>query len=62
MKLSKKAIEHLNSHQEYPATKAELIEACNNLSDFSSEEKKWFSKSLPSGSYESAEDVIAALS
>jgi len=36
------AIDHLKSHQKYPATKAQLVAECNNLSDFSEEDKKEF--------------------
>ncbi|MBI2443599.1 MAG: DUF2795 domain-containing protein, partial [Candidatus Levybacteria bacterium] len=52
---------HLRTHQDFPATKKELVEACNNLSDFSEEDKKWFAEHLPEGNYESAEDVMRAL-
>jgi hypothetical protein len=52
---------HLKDHQKYPATKAELVAECNNLSDFSAEDKKEFAEKLPDGSYNSAEEVIKAL-
>jgi len=48
-------------HQEYPATKKELVEACNALSDFSEEDKQWFEQHLPEGTYNSAEEVMQAL-
>ena len=54
-------ISHLNSHQKYPATKEELVAECDNLSDFSEEDKKEFSSKLPGGTYNSADDVIKAL-
>lgn len=54
-------LDHLKTHQKYPATKAELVAECNNLSDFSEEDKKEFLDKLPEGNYESAEDVIKAL-
>lgn len=57
----KKATDHLKNHQDYPATKEELVAACNNLSDFSEEDKRTFEENLPEGVYESAEDVIRAL-
>ncbi|OGY22848.1 MAG: hypothetical protein A2Y57_02830 [Candidatus Woykebacteria bacterium RBG_13_40_7b] len=56
------AFDHLKEHQTYPATKDELVETCNNLSDFSAEDKKWFNDSLPNGTYKTAEDVVRALS
>lgn len=52
---------HLREHQKYPATKAELVAACNNLSDFSEEDKVEFSNKLPEGTYNSADEVITAL-
>jgi hypothetical protein len=55
------AKKHLKDHQSYPATKEELVAECDNLSDFSDEDKKWFIKNLPEGTYNSAEEVIKAL-
>ena len=54
-------IDHLRSHQSYPATKADLVAACNDLSDFSPEDKEDFSSKLSDGTYNSADDVIKAL-
>lgn len=55
------AMDHLKNHQTYPATKADLVAACNNLSDFSAEDKQWFMNTLPENTYNSAEDVMKAL-
>ncbi len=55
------SIDHLKSHQKYPASKADLVAACNNLSDFSEEDKKEFAEKLPDRSYNSAEEVIQVL-
>lgn len=55
------AVTHLREHQEYPATKQELVESCNNLSDFSEDDKKWFESNLPEGTYNSADEVMRAL-
>jgi hypothetical protein len=55
------AIEHLKTHQKYPATRAQLMAECNGLSDFSEEDKKEFAKGLPEGTYNSAGEVMAAL-
>ena len=54
-------IDHLKSHQKYPATKAQLVAECDNLSDFSEEDKKEFKESLQAETYNSAGDVIKAL-
>ena len=57
----KGAIDHLKTHQKYPATKEELVKECNGLSDFSETDKEWFMKTLPEGTYKSADDVMGAL-
>lgn len=61
MKDIKNAMKHLEEHQVYPATKAELVEECNKLSDFSEKDRMWFSEHLPSGTYNSAGEVAKAL-
>ena len=61
MQNTQSAIDHLKTHQKYPATKAELVAECDNLSDFSDEDKKEFMEKLPEGTYESAEDVMSAI-
>jgi len=55
------AIDHLKTHQKYPATKADLTAECDNLSDFSEVDKKEFAEKLADATYNSAEDVIKAL-
>lgn len=55
------AITHLRQHMTYPANKAQLVAACNSLSDFSEEDKKSFAQKLPEGNYDSADEVIQAL-
>lgn len=55
------AVDHLKTHQTYPATKADLVAECDSLSDFSEEDKKEFTDKLPEGTYNSAEEVTKAL-
>jgi hypothetical protein len=57
----KGTIDHLKNHQKYPANKADLIASCNQLSDFSKEDKLEFTRRLPERTYKSAEEVIKAL-
>lgn len=58
----KNAIMHLREHHtKWPATKAELVAECNNLSDFSKADKEEFARELPEGTYNSADEVIEAL-
>lgn len=61
MKNKKGALDHLKSHQKYPATREELLKECSNLSDFSDEDKNWFTKNLPEGTFKSADEVIKAV-
>ncbi len=57
----KNMMNHLKTHQMYPATRDELIAECNNLSDFSEKDKQWFKDTLPEGTYKSADEVMQAL-
>lgn len=57
----KKIMDHLMSHQKYPASKADLVAECDNLSDFSEKDKDWFKSTLPDGTYKSAQEVAMAL-
>jgi hypothetical protein len=57
----KGTIEHLKMHQKYPATREELVKECNELSDFTKEDKEWFKANLPEGTYTSAKEVIEVL-
>ena len=56
------AIDHLKTHiGKWPATKEELVAACNGLSDFTPEDKSEFESKLPAGSYNSPDEVMKAL-
>lgn len=54
-------MDHLKNHQKYPANKTQLVAECNNLSDFTPEDKKWFADHLPERTYNSAEEVMKVL-
>ncbi len=58
---TKGVIKHLREHQEYPATREEMVAECDGLSDFSNEDKEWFTDNLPDGTYKSADEVIKTL-
>lgn len=54
------ALDHLKTHQTFPATKDQLVAECNQLSDFSEQDKQEFASKLQDGkTYNSAEDVMA---
>lgn len=52
---------HINDHITYPATKEEIIAACQDMSDASDEEKKMVADKLPAGTYNDAGEVKMAL-
>ena len=52
---------HLKEHQTYPATRPELLAACQGLMEFNDGEKAWFAAHLPEGTYRSAAEVMKAL-
>ena len=57
----KKVLGHLKAHQQFPATRAELLAACKDLMDFTDAEKRWVADHLPEGTYQSADEVMKAL-
>ncbi|QQG48197.1 MAG: DUF2795 domain-containing protein [archaeon] len=59
--LKEKYTAHIGSDVEYPASCDQIVNACNNMSEFSSEEKAWFSEALPHGTYASPADVNKAV-
>lgn len=53
--------QHVLNDVDYPASKAQLVEACEGMSDVPVEDKQWFEETLPDGTYSSADDVLKAL-
>lgn len=53
-------LDHLN-HVVYPASKQDLVEACNKMSDVPESDKKWFTENLPNRVYGNASEVKEAL-
>jgi len=52
---------HLKSHVPYPATRAQVVAACNNNVHAEKDDAEWMARSLPEGTYGNANEVIAAL-
>jgi len=52
---------HLKNHVKYPASRAQVIAACNNMSDMHSVNAAWFQKALPEGTYNGPHEVLGAL-
>lgn len=61
MRDTRGVIRHFKQHQFYPASKSDLMETCNNLSDITNADKEWISRNLPDGEYRTAEEVIKTL-
>jgi len=61
MKLSKETVSHLKSHVEYPISKAELLETCDDWSDVPAAERKAAEK-LPARTFNNVNEVLKALS
>ena len=61
MTIKKEISDHLRRHIVYPATKKEIIEACNMMSDISKEDKELFEKNLPDWSFRNPGEVIRAV-
>ncbi len=59
--LKNKYAAHIGDDVSYPASCNDLVAACSNMSEFSGEEKEWFSKALPHGSFNTADDVKRAV-
>lgn len=57
---SEEMMAHLN-HVSYPASKQDLIQACENMSDMSQEDKQWFMERLPDRTFNDADEVKQAL-
>lgn len=59
--MKKEVMNHVGNDVAYPASKDDLVKACNNMSDVSEGGKKWFMENLPSGTYGSADEVKQVL-
>lgn len=53
--------EHVLKHVKYPASKGDLVKACNSMADVPATDKEKFAKQLPDKTYASADEVMKAL-
>ena len=53
--------DHLEGHITWPATKEQIIAACNDSSDIPADVKTDVQSNLPDGTYNSPEEVKSAL-
>lgn len=63
MTMSKLAQElgHLKNHVNYPASRSQVVAACNDMSDAPAEDRDWVTKNLPEGNYRTPAEVVTAL-
>ena len=54
-------MKHLKDHINYPATKQDIMEACNMMEHVDEKDREWLEKNLPDKEYKSAEEVMAAV-
>ncbi len=60
--LKAKMSQHIEDDIEtWPASCSDVTMACNNMSEFSADEKDWFAKNLPHGVYKNPNDVKKAV-
>ncbi|MDA4125870.1 MAG: DUF2795 domain-containing protein [Thaumarchaeota archaeon] len=52
---------HLKSHVTYPASRAQVVEACNNNMHADKDDAEWMAKALPEGTYRGPNEVLTAL-
>lgn len=52
---------HMQGHITFPATRDQVVAACNNMSDVSAEVKADVEANLSEGTYNSADDLHVAL-
>ena len=52
---------HLLEHIQYPATKQDLVQQCNMMSDIPESDRNWFQNNLPDATYNSADEVMRKL-
>jgi hypothetical protein len=57
----KSALEHLKNDVSYPATKEDIVTACNNFKEIPVGERDWFDRTLPDREYNSPQEVLTAL-
>ena len=56
-----KELGQLKSHVPHPATKAQVVAACNNNVHAKKDDTDWMAKALPEGTYGNANEVLSAL-
>lgn len=55
------AIKHIDEHVMYPASKDDIVKACNDMADVPEGEKQWVNDKLPAKTYNTSDEVREAL-
>lgn len=61
MKDKKEVLTHLTEHITYPASKEDIMKACEDMSDVPEKDKEWLKSALANKVYQDAEEVQEAL-
>jgi hypothetical protein len=56
----KEISEHLEKHVVYPASKSQIIEACNRMDDVPKDDRESFERCLPDRIYNNSNEVVKA--
>jgi len=60
--MSADVVTHLQEHiKEWPASKQDIIQSCNMISDIPEEERKWVMENLPDKIYNSPDEALMEL-
>ncbi|KKS13971.1 hypothetical protein A2617_04860 [Candidatus Daviesbacteria bacterium RIFOXYD1_FULL_41_10] len=57
----KEMITHLNEHIQYPASKQQIMEACNNMADVPEKDRMWLDEKLPEQTYQNVDEIKKVL-
>ncbi len=55
------SLDHLKNHIEYPADADVIVQACDNMSEVATDDKEWFTSTLPARTYHGPDEVLSAV-
>lgn len=61
MELKNEAVEHLQRHVVYPATRSAIVEACNKMGHVEQADREYLERYLPDWTFVNADEVVRAL-
>jgi hypothetical protein len=54
-------LRHLKNDVQYPASRGQVLAACNNMMDVQPADREWITTALPEGTYGNPGEVVSAL-